>query len=96
MKRSSYIFGEFISDAWLSKSNKQLGTFSYGYNIANLALSGPLPILDDRVRFFVSLERNYLDDATPSVGTHPVLIEDKPAFEGEIPGPDDIVVVILF
>jgi outer membrane receptor protein involved in Fe transport len=84
------VFGEFITDEWLSQSNEQLGAFSYGYNVANLAISGPLPVLNDRVRFFASIERNYLDDATPSVGVHPVLIVDKPPFEGGVPVPEDI------
>ena len=86
------IFGEFITDQMLSQSNKQIGTFSYGYNVANLAISGPIPFFKDRVRFFASIERNYFNDRTPSVGVHPVLIEDKPPFEGGLPGPEDIVI----
>jgi outer membrane receptor protein involved in Fe transport len=84
------VFGEFITDEWLSKSEKRLGAFSYGYNVANLAISGPLPVFNDRVKFFTSIERNYFDDFTPSVGVHPVLIEDKPPVEAGLPSPEDI------
>jgi len=74
------IFGEFITDQFLSQSSEQLGTFSYGYNVSNLAISGPIPGFDNRVRFFTSIERDKFKDATPSVGIHPVLIEDKQPF----------------
>ncbi|MFQ5652762.1 MAG: TonB-dependent receptor domain-containing protein [bacterium] len=87
------VFGEIITDEWLSKSNKRLGTFSYGHNVVNLAISGPFPGFDKRVRFFGAIERDHFDDRTPSVGIHPVLIEDRQPPEAGLAGPEQIDIV---
>lgn len=59
------ISGEAITDEYLSESEKNLGTYSYGYNLYNIAASGPLPILNDRVKFYVAGERRFLRDRSP-------------------------------
>ncbi|MBD3288139.1 TonB-dependent receptor, partial [candidate division KSB1 bacterium] len=65
--KNSYNFsGEVITDSWLSQTDKNLGTFSYGYNIYNGSLSGPVPFTNNRVKFYVGLERRYMQDHTPS------------------------------
>lgn len=66
--------GEVITDEFLSRENKNLGTYSYGYNAYNLSLSGP--IFSDKVKFFAAAEKQYLADRLPSVGEHPVLDGD--------------------
>jgi len=58
--------GEMITDEFLSKTDKTLGTYSYGYNNYNVAFSGPLPILNNKVKFFVGAEKRFLADQSPS------------------------------
>ncbi len=65
------ISGEVITDEFLSKEKKTLGTYSYGYNVYNLTVGGPL--LTDKVKFFLSGEKTYRADRAPSAGGHPVL-----------------------
>ncbi len=65
------IAGEVITDEFLSKTEENLGTFSYGYNVYNMALSGP--VFWDKLKFFVSGERTNQLDRTQTSGTHPVL-----------------------
>jgi hypothetical protein len=60
-----------ITDEFLSKENKNLGAYSYGYNAYNLSLSGP--VFSDKIKFFAAAEKQYLADRRPSVGKHPVL-----------------------
>ncbi|MDZ7315058.1 MAG: outer membrane beta-barrel protein, partial [candidate division KSB1 bacterium] len=68
------ISGEVITDEFLSKETKTLGTYSYGYNVYNLTLGGP--VFTDKVKFFVSGEKTYRYDRSPSSGGHPVLDGD--------------------
>jgi outer membrane receptor protein involved in Fe transport len=58
--------GEVITDEYLSKAEKNLGTYSYGYNLYNLAVSGPLPVFDDKVKFYIAGEHRFLRDRNPS------------------------------
>jgi len=72
---NTYNFGgEVITDEFLSESDKVLGTYSYGYNVYNLNVGGPL--LSDKIRFFASAEKTFSRDRHPSVGVHPVLDGD--------------------
>jgi outer membrane receptor protein involved in Fe transport len=43
-----------------------LGTYSYGYNNYNMSLSGPIPLLGNKVKFYLGGERRYLADNNPS------------------------------
>jgi len=73
--RSVYnINGEVITDSWLSQEEENLGTYSYGYNVYNMGLSGPIPGFNDKLRFFFTGERRYMEDRRPSVGMHPELV----------------------
>jgi len=87
------LFGEIVTDEWLSKTKENLGTYSYGYNVYNLSLSGPVPGFKNRVKFFSSIERDYFYDRSPSIGVHPVLIEDRQAPESGLVGPDGIDII---
>ncbi|RMF65059.1 MAG: hypothetical protein D6743_08435, partial [Calditrichaeota bacterium] len=64
--------GEFITDEFLSKSDKTLGAYGYGYNLGNFAISGPVPNVNNKVKFYLALERGDFDDRTRSAGVHPV------------------------
>ncbi len=80
------ISGEMITDEFLSKENKSLGAYSYGYNLYNLSIGGPL-LQADKARFFLSGERQFLRDQAPSSGVHPQLSNSLPAMvEGPVPG----------
>lgn len=71
--------GEVITDSWLSKSSKFLGTYSYGQDIYNFSLSGPVPGFNQskKLKFYLSAERQVLDDHTPSGFAFNRLIMDK-------------------
>jgi outer membrane receptor protein involved in Fe transport len=71
------IFGEYVTDEWLSEKEKNLGTFSYGYNIYNLSVGGPVPGTNNKIKFYLSGERNFFRDRTPSAGLYPVLVDSK-------------------
>jgi outer membrane receptor protein involved in Fe transport len=66
--------GEVITDEFLSETEKNLGTLSYGYNVYSLTAGGP--VLSDKLRFFLSGEKTYRRDSTPSSSTHPVIDGD--------------------
>ncbi|MBN1153894.1 TonB-dependent receptor [candidate division KSB1 bacterium] len=68
------ISGEVATDEFLSKEEKYLDTYSYGYNIYNLALSGP--IIPNKLKFFVAGEYNFFRDRNPSSSTYPTLAKD--------------------
>jgi outer membrane receptor protein involved in Fe transport len=88
------LYGEYITDEWLSKKEKKLGTFSYGHNVYNLAISGPVPFFK-KVNFYLSGERDFLRDNAPSIGIHPALVKDVPAPPaGTKVGPENIDEVI--
>ncbi len=75
--RSKYnINGEVVTDSWLSREEENLGAYSYGYNVYNMGLSGPVPGVGDKLKFFFTGERRFMQDRRPSVGQHPVLITD--------------------
>ncbi len=67
---------EVITDEFLSQEDDLLSTYSYGYNVYNATLSGPIPFLGDRMSFFLSGEKTFRKDRRPSSGTHPVLDGD--------------------
>ncbi len=72
---SQYVlFGEVISDEFLSKTEEKLGAFSYGYSIYDLALSGPVPG-SDKINFYVAGERFFQRDRRTSSGLHPVGVD---------------------
>ncbi len=58
--------GEVITDEWLSKTDKNLGTYSYGYNVYNMAISGPIPLFGNKLKFYLGGERRFLQDQSPS------------------------------
>ncbi len=66
--------GEVITDEFLNRDNDNLGAYSYGYNVYNLTLSGP--VLSNKIKFFASAERTYRADRRPSVGGHPILSDN--------------------
>jgi outer membrane receptor protein involved in Fe transport len=78
--------GEYITDEFLSETEKNVGAFSYGYNIYNASLSGPLPMIGENVKFFLAGERQFLRDRTPSSGVHAALVNGVPtSVEGPLP-----------
>jgi outer membrane receptor protein involved in Fe transport len=61
------VAGELITDEFLSKTSKTLGTYSYGHNLYNLAVSGPIPgLAGKKVKFYLAGERRFLEDQSPS------------------------------
>lgn len=59
--------GEIVTDSWLSQTDKHLDTYSYGYNVYNLAFSGPIPgISEKKVKFYLGGERRFFEDVSPS------------------------------
>ncbi|OGB99453.1 hypothetical protein A2V82_08735 [candidate division KSB1 bacterium RBG_16_48_16] len=70
--------GEVITDEFLSKSDKTLGTYSYGYNVYNLSLGGPIPsLMDGKIKFYLGAERRFLQDANPSNFAYQKLLLDE-------------------
>jgi outer membrane receptor protein involved in Fe transport len=67
------LVGEIITDEFLSQKDKFLGVYSYGYNTYSLTASGPVPFLEDNLSFFLSGEKLFRRDRSPSSGTHPVV-----------------------
>jgi len=63
------LHGEVITDEFLSEEKAYLGTYSYGYNIYNLAIGGPIT---NKIRFYANGERQFMRDRRTSAGTHPV------------------------
>ncbi|MDZ7725132.1 MAG: TonB-dependent receptor [candidate division KSB1 bacterium] len=63
--------GEVITDEFLSKEEDFLDTYSYGYNVYNLSVTGPL--LSNKISYFASVEHSYEQDRNPSASGHPVL-----------------------
>lgn len=64
------ISGEVVTDEFLSETKPTLGTYSYGYNLYNLSVGGP--VLTNKIRFYANIERQFLRDRRTSVGSHPV------------------------
>ena len=65
------ISGEAFSDGFLSKDNDNtLGTYSYGQNLGNLAISGPLGA---KIKFFAAGEFSNAADRNPTSGPHIVI-----------------------
>ena len=62
------ISGEVFSDEFLSKENdNSFGTYSYGQNLANLAISGPL---SSKIKFYVTGEFSNAADRNPTSAPH--------------------------
>ena len=79
--------GEYITDEFLSETEKNAGAYSYGQNLYNLTASGPIPGFNDKVRFFLAGERQFERDRAPSAGSHPALVNGKPtSLDGILPG----------
>ena len=69
--------GELITDGFLSQKDKNLGTYSYGYNVYNMSFGGPVPgILNNKVKFYLSAERRFNADVNPSSFAYNRLIMD--------------------
>lgn len=64
------ISGEAVTDEFLSEEKATLGTYSYGYNLYNLSVGGPL--LSNKIRFYANIERQFLRDRRTTIGKHPV------------------------
>ncbi len=62
------ISGEIITDEFLSKEKKTFGTYSYGYNIYNFSVGGPIT---SKIRFYSNIEKKFFLDRRTSVGSHP-------------------------
>lgn len=60
------VTAEVITDEFLSESDKYLDTYSYGYNVYNLSVGGPIPIWGKRIKFYAAGEQRYSRDAHPS------------------------------
>ncbi len=71
------IMGEVITDSWLSQTDKFLDTYSYGYNVYNMSIGGPLPFFGNKVKFFLNAEKRYLQDSNPSGFAFNKLITDE-------------------
>jgi outer membrane receptor protein involved in Fe transport len=56
---------EAITDEFLPRDKKTLGTYSYAYNDYNLTLSGPIIPKSDKLTFFASFQRLYRGDRDP-------------------------------
>jgi len=99
------VSAEVLSDQFLGYNEKKfgLGTYSYGYNLYNLSASGPIPLTDNKVRFYGNLEYRYREDRDPTWAptvTSSVFYEDLDkliaadpspvAVEGAKPGNNDI------
>jgi outer membrane receptor protein involved in Fe transport len=54
------------TDKFSSQGSKSLGSFSYGYWNSVLTLSGPVPILEDKLKFFIAGENQFFRDPSPS------------------------------
>jgi len=67
--------GEVISDDWLSRTSKNLGAYSYGYNLYTLSLNGPVPGLKN-AKFYLAGERTYMADRDPRAGVHPAGVDE--------------------
>jgi outer membrane receptor protein involved in Fe transport len=77
--------GEVITDEFLSKEEKNIGAFSYGFNLYSLAASGPVPGTD-KVKFYLAGEQQFLRDRTPTSGAYPALVKGVPtSVEGPKP-----------
>lgn len=65
------VSGEIITDEFLGDDSETLGAFGYGYNIRNIAFSGPVPSTD-KAKFYFAIENSDFDDSRRSAGVHPV------------------------
>ena len=72
--RGLKLSGEVITDEFLSQDEEKLGAYGYGYNIYNLALSGPVPGLN-KMKFFVAGENNFFRDRHRHGGLHPTGVD---------------------
>jgi len=70
--------GEAVTDEFLSEEKAYLGTYSYGYNLYNLAGGGPI---GEKTRIYGSLERRFERDRRTSVAPHP-----KATYLGDLNG----------
>ncbi len=66
--RNFQISGEVATDDFLSRDKAILGTYSYGKQIANLAVSGPLA---PNLSFYANLEKQNDYDHAPTSAKHP-------------------------
>ncbi|MBN2087994.1 TonB-dependent receptor [candidate division KSB1 bacterium] len=80
------IQGETITDEILSLTEKNLGTYSYGYNVYNFAFSGPVPFLANKVKFYLAAERRFMRDGSPSAQPYMNLITNAQGIPLDIEG----------
>jgi hypothetical protein len=69
------LHGEAISDEFLAEDEKNIGTFSYGYSLYDLAFSGPVPG-NDKLKFYLAGERTFQRDRRTSSGLHPIGVNE--------------------
>lgn len=62
--------GEAITDEFMGSGGDPFA-YSYGYNLYNMSLSGPL--LTDNIRFYVNGERRWEEDRNRYAAAHPVI-----------------------
>jgi outer membrane receptor protein involved in Fe transport len=67
--------GEWITDEYLKEREETLGAYSYGYNLYNMALSGPVPALGDKVKFYLAGERRFFRDSSPTIAPFPAFVK---------------------
>ena len=79
---------EVITDGFLSTTDKQLGTYSYGYNEYTASLSGPI-YPGAKHTFFFSGARRWKQDQTPSWGWAENKNKPEQFKGGVIPGNND-------
>jgi len=62
--------GELITDVFLNENQTRWGlnTYSYGYNLYNGSVSGPVPWTDGQLKFFINAEYLYQKDRSPRWG----------------------------
>lgn len=79
---------EVITDGFLSTTDKQLGTYSYGYNEYTASLSGPI-YPGSKHTFYFSGARRWKQDQTPSWGWAENNNKPEEFKGGVIPGNND-------
>jgi hypothetical protein len=62
------LHGEVVNDEIWSKTGDEPGLYSYGFNLYNISVGGPVPMTDDKLRFFTNVEYTYTKDNAASWG----------------------------
>ena len=64
------VAAEASTDEFLGRNDLKYGldTYSYGYNLYNLSVGGPVPMTDNKLRFYANAEYLYRADRSPRWG----------------------------